>query len=125
MKPTSALRRYPRVKVPVGIPILCEGFSVREWYRATNLSKGGFFAVTTKPLAPGTVLMVTFYGPRSRHINTVAVVRDVVPGKGMGMEFCFLPPSYLETLCSWITPPEDGAPASSDSASAETISAQK
>ena len=125
MKPSFPLRRYPRVEVPVGIPILCEGFSVREWYRATTLSKGGFFAVTTKPLAPGTVLMVTFYGPRSRHINTVAVVRDVVPGKGMGMEFCFLPASYLETLHSWITSPEGGPKERSGTAPSEAVSAQK
>ncbi len=125
MKPSSLVRRYRRVQVPVGIPILCEGFSVREWFRATNLIKGGFFAVTTRPLAPGTVLMVSFYGPRSRRINTVAVVRDVVPGKGMGMEFCFLPASYLETLQAWITSSEGAPQPGSGSAPSEPISAQK
>lgn len=125
MKPSSTPRRFSRVHVPAGIPILCEGFSIREWFRATNLSQRGFFAVTRKPLAPSTVLMVSFYGPGGRHISSVAVVRDVVPGEGMGMEFCFLPPSFLETLSSWITPAQVATKDGHTSAPSTPIPAQK
>lgn len=125
MKLNSTLRRFPRIPVPAGIPILCEGFSVREWLRATNLSQRGFFAVTTNPLAQGTVLMVSFYGPGGRHIHSVAVVRDVVPGEGMGMEFCFLPARFLETLNSWMTPAEITATDGSTSAPSTPISVRK
>jgi hypothetical protein len=95
---------------------------VREWYRATDLSRGGFFALTPKPLSAGTVLMVSFVGPRGKQIQAVAVVRDVVAGKGMGMEFCFLAPTYLETLTSWMSPSEANGQPSSDPSRPEVTS---
>jgi hypothetical protein len=83
------------------------------------LSKGGFFALTPKPLSAGTVLMVSFLGPRGKQIQAVAVVRDVVAGKGMGMEFCFLAPTYLETLTSWMSSTEGNGQATSDTSQPE------
>ena len=125
MKPNATLRRSPRIPVPAGIPILCEGFSLRQWLRATNLNERGFFAVTADPLAQGTVLMVSFYGPGARHIHAVAVVRDVVAGEGMGMEFCFLPPSFLETLNSWTTPEDTTGKNGSTPAPSTPVSVRK
>ena len=82
-------RRYPRVATPQGIWVAWQDGdeqSKRNVSRVRDLNIGGLFIATSKPAALGVTLTVLFAVPEGE-IRGRAVVRNVVPNEGMGVQF--------------------------------------
>lgn len=56
--------RSPRV--PLRVPVLCEGLGLTRLVEAVNVSNGGLFVATSRPLPPGTTVTVEFRLPLDR-----------------------------------------------------------
>ncbi len=56
--------RSPRV--PLRVPVLCEGLGLTRLVEAVNVSSGGLFVATSRPLPPGTRVTVEFRLPLHR-----------------------------------------------------------
>lgn len=67
----------------------------------TNLNVGGAFIQAQDGYAVGSVVSLRF-SLGSRHITSTTVVRSVVPGRGMGVEFLDLSPDNMERLVTFI-----------------------
>jgi hypothetical protein len=63
---------------------------------------GGLFVATPSPAPVGTKLLLTFQVPGG-NVQPEAIVRNIAPGEGMGVEFTRMEPkerSLLESLMS-------------------------
>jgi PilZ domain len=82
----SKTRRHPRISLPKGMTAAWYGGGMQQVSRVQTLSSGGLSlsADITKPV--GTSLMLVFEVPGGV-VQAEAVVRNVVPGKEMGLEF--------------------------------------
>jgi PilZ domain len=67
----------------------------------SDISMGGCFVCTSKPLPVGTRARVTFTR-KSQCVEALAVVRIVKPRIGMGIEFIDVEPPYSGILTRWI-----------------------
>ncbi len=90
-------RRYPRVKLPKGMLVAWQGGGKRHVSRVGTLALGGLFITTPEPPPLGTVLKLAFEVPGG-HVTARATVRDVRPGKGMGIEFIGMKPEERARL---------------------------
>ena len=82
----AVARRYQRVSLPKGMFVAWYGGGEQRVSRVRTIGMGGLFVA--EPHAPqvGTSLRLSFEVPGgSVHIE--AVVRNVKPGQGMGVEF--------------------------------------
>lgn len=79
-------RRYPRIALPKGILVAWEGRAGRVVSRIGTLALGGLFIYTTEPPPRGEIIKLFFEIPGGE-VRARAVVRDVQPGRGMGVEF--------------------------------------
>ena len=61
--------------------------------RAADLSPGGMLIETNKPLAPGAEFQARLITPGAAPLEVVCVVRRVLVGVGMGVEFADLKPA--------------------------------
>ncbi len=80
------IRRYPRVGLPKGMLIAWEHGGERVVSRVGTLGLGGLFIFTPEPPPVGEALTLFFEAP-DRSIRARAIVRESMPGKGMGIEF--------------------------------------
>lgn len=79
-------RAHPRVPLVAKVDVGSEGYSFLAV--AQDISAGGMRIATANPLAVGTSLEITFVLPGSeRTIRVRAVVRHVVEGSSMGVQF--------------------------------------
>jgi hypothetical protein len=95
-EPSRENRRYPRIETPFGIWVSWGIGESTNVSRVSDFNEGGMFIAT--PAAPpvGTtikVLMVVQEG----EIRAMAVVRNMSPAKGMGIEFVSI--SAQDKLC--------------------------
>jgi hypothetical protein len=67
----------------------------------SDLSLGGCFVCTSKPLAIGTRLRITL-ARKSQTVEALAIVRILKPRIGMGVEFIDMERPYGEVLSRWI-----------------------
>lgn len=67
----------------------------------SDISMGGAFVCTSKPLASNARLRITLKW-RSEKVEALAVVRIVKPRIGMGMEFMDVESPHHETLRRWV-----------------------
>jgi hypothetical protein len=83
-------RRYPRVGLPRGMAISWQGMGVHVVSRVGTLGLGGLFIDVPNPPPLGESIQLLFEVPDGE-VRARAIVRDSHPGKGMGVEFTFMP----------------------------------
>lgn len=79
-------RRYPRISLPKGMPVAWHGGDLQLLSRVQTIGMGGLFISTPNPPPVGTKLIMFFEVPGGS-VRPDATVRNVAPGKGMGVEF--------------------------------------
>jgi len=67
----------------------------------SDISMGGAFVCTSKPLPSGTRLRITLLRKEQR-VEALGIVRIVKPRIGMGVEFVDLEGPYHEVLRRWV-----------------------
>jgi hypothetical protein len=90
-------RRYARIGLPRGMTVAWQAGGARIVSRVGTLGLGGLFVYTKKAAAVGEVLKLVFDVPGGE-VRARAVVRSVVPGKGMGIEFTAMQPEARARL---------------------------
>jgi PilZ domain len=79
-------RRYPRISLPKGMRVAWYGSDLQLFSRVQTLSMGGMFISVPDPPPVGTKLRLSFEVPGG-DVQAEAIVRNIVPGEGMGVEF--------------------------------------
>ncbi len=79
-------RRYPRIELPKGMWVAWHDGGRRLASRVRTLGMGGLFISIPDPPVVGTVVKLLFEVP-SGEVRAQAIVRNVKPGQGMGVEF--------------------------------------
>lgn len=98
-KGSSEARRYERISLPQGMSVAWHGAGRQNVSRVQTLGMGGAF-LCGNTLRVGTELTLVFQVPGGV-IQTEAVVRNIVLGEGMGVEFTKMSPegqTLLEQL---------------------------
>ena len=85
-KPYAQQRRYPRVSLPKGMPVAWHGGDLQLFSHVRTIGMGGLFISTPNPVPVGTKLRLAFEVPGG-NVLPEAIVRNVAPGQGMGVEF--------------------------------------
>jgi PilZ domain len=83
---SKADRRYQRIATPKGVWVAWQDGKQQSVSRVRDLNLGGLFVATTTPMALGSVVTLLMSVPEGE-IRSRAVVRNVVPGEGMGVQF--------------------------------------
>lgn len=86
MKPHGNVRRYERISLPRGMTVAWYGGGDSQVSRIRTLGSGGLFLSADHVRPKGTGLTLLFEVPGG-FVQAEAVVRDVSPGEGMGVEF--------------------------------------
>jgi hypothetical protein len=84
-KPSTGERRYPRIALPKGMWVAWYGAAQHQISRVGTLSMGGIFICAPSPPPVGTKLKLAFEVPGGE-VQTEGIVRNIDPGKGMGIE---------------------------------------
>jgi len=84
--PSAEDRRYPRVSTPIGVWVQWQLDEQRIVSRVRDLNVAGVFIATPHPVEIGMKLRLLFSVPEGE-IRTQAIVRNMRPPEGMGVEF--------------------------------------
>jgi hypothetical protein len=84
--PSTGERSYPRITLPQGMWVAWYGAAEHQISRVGTLSMGGIFICAPSPPPVGTKLKLAFEVPGGE-VQTEGVVRNIDPGKGMGIQF--------------------------------------
>jgi hypothetical protein len=95
-------RRYDRIGLPKGMPVVWQGTGNRFVSRVAILGLGGLFIEVSEPAATGEVLKLVFQVPNG-DVRARAMVRSSYPGKGMGVEFTSMGPEDRARLNQLLT----------------------
>ena len=79
-------RRYPRISLPKGMYVAWHGGDLQLFSRVRTLSMGGLFISVPDQPPVGSKLRLSFEVPGG-NVQAEAIVRNIVPGEGMGVEF--------------------------------------
>ena len=79
-------RKYPRIELAKGISVGWRGGGKEGTSRFNSVSMGGMFIVTPEPPESGSVLALLFDVPGGE-VRARGVVKRVLPGIGMGVQF--------------------------------------
>lgn len=90
-QPYTQQRRFPRVTLPKGMSVAWLGTDLQLFSRVQVIGMGGLFIATPKPAPVGTKLRLAFQVPGG-NVQPEAIVRNVAPGQGMGVEFTRMEP---------------------------------
>jgi hypothetical protein len=82
----SATRRYRRIALPKGMLVAWYGGGEQRVARVKTMGMGGLFVVEPNTPAVGTNVRLSFEVPGG-NVHVEAVVRNVTPGEGMGLQF--------------------------------------
>ena len=82
----AATRRYQRISLPQGMLVAWYGGGDQRVSRVKTLGMGGLFVAEPNAPRVGTNLRLSFEVPGGS-VHMEAVVRNVTPGQGMGLEF--------------------------------------
>jgi hypothetical protein len=87
-KSARQMRRYPRISLPRGMNVSWHGVDrdLQLFSHVQTLSMGGLFISTPNPPPVGTKLRLVFEVPGGS-VRAEAIVRNIVPGHGIGVEF--------------------------------------
>lgn len=83
---TRATRRHQRIALPKGMTVAWYGGGQQQVSRVKNLGMGGLSLCGSITMRVGTELTIVFEVPGGM-VMSEAVVRNVVPGQEMGVEF--------------------------------------
>jgi hypothetical protein len=84
-------RRYQRISLPQGMSVNWYGSGQQQVSHVKTLSMGGLFLCGSITLRVGVDLTLVFVVPGGMVLAN-AVVRNCVPGEGMGVEFTKMNP---------------------------------
>src|SRR5580765_1673532 len=102
-KETShATRRRQRISLPKGMTVTWNGGGQQQVSRVKTLGIGGLFLCGPITLRVGTDLTLVFEVPGGM-ILADGVVRNIVPGEGMGVEFTKMNPQSRDLLEELLT----------------------
>jgi hypothetical protein len=87
----SGTRQHERISLPQGMTVAWYGGGQQQVSRVKTLSMGGLFLCGTITLRIGSDLTVVFEVPGGM-VLAESVVRNNVPGEGMGVEFTKMNP---------------------------------
>jgi PilZ domain len=93
----SGTRRHERISLPKGMTAAWYGGGQQQVSRVKTLSIGGIFLCGTITLRVGSELTLVFEVPGGI-VMAEAVVRNNVPGEGMGVEFTKMNPESQALL---------------------------
>jgi len=79
-------RQYPRISLPKGMRVAWHGGDLQLFSRVRTLGMGGLFISVSGPPPVGTKLRLSFEVPGG-NVQAEAIVRNIAPGEGMGVEF--------------------------------------
>jgi PilZ domain len=79
-------RRYQRISLPKGMSVAWYGGGDSQVSRVKTLGAGGLFLLASAARPVGTKLTLLFEVPGG-FVQAEAVVRNILPGEGMGVEF--------------------------------------
>ena len=79
-------RQYPRISLPKGMRVAWHGGDLQLFSRVRTLGMGGLFISAPDPPPVGTKLRLSFE-VSGGNVQAEAIVRNIVPGEGMGVEF--------------------------------------
>ena len=79
-------RRHLRISLPKGMRVAWHGVDLQLFSRVRTLSMGGLFISVPDPPPVGTKLRLLFE-VAGGNVQAEAIVRNIVPGEGMGAEF--------------------------------------
>ena len=96
------VRRYERISLPKGMTAAWYGGGQQQVSRVKTLSTGGVFLCGSNTMRVGANLTVAFEVPGGM-ILAEAVVRYVVLGEGMGLEFVNMKPQSRVLLEELLT----------------------
>ena len=77
-------RRFPRITLPKGMFITWHGGDLQLFSRVKTIGMGGLSAPDPPPI--GTKVRLVFEVPGGS-VRAEAIVRNAVPGEGLGVEF--------------------------------------
>jgi PilZ domain len=100
--PCVTQRRHQRISLPKGMSVTWYGGGQQQVSRVKTLSMGGLFLCGSITLRAGTDLTLAFEVPGGM-VLAEAVVRNVVPGEGMGVEFTKMNPQTRALLEQLLT----------------------
>jgi len=83
---SKADRRFPRIPTPSGVWVAWQDGARQEVSRVRDLNIGGLFIATTAPLTLGSTLTILL-SVAEGEIRSRAIVRNVTPREGMGIQF--------------------------------------
>ncbi len=95
-------RRHQRISLPKGMSVTWYGGGQQQVSRVKTLSMGGLFLCGSITQRVGTDLTLVFEVPGGV-ILAEAVVRNIVPGEGMGVEFTKMNPQSQALLEELLT----------------------
>src|SRR5579864_5526209 len=95
-------RLHERISLPQGMTVAWYGCGQQQVSRVKTLSMGGLFLCGTITLRVGSDLTVVFEVPGGM-VLAEAVVRNNVPGEGMGVEFTKMNPESRALLEELLT----------------------
>jgi hypothetical protein len=79
-------RKYARISLPKGMRVAWHGADLQLFSRVRTLGRGGLFIAVPNPPPVGTKLSLAFEVPGG-NVQAEAIVRNIVRGEGMGVEF--------------------------------------
>ena len=95
-------RRHQRISLPQGMSVTWYGGGQQQLSRVKTLSMGGLFLCGSVTLRVGAELTLVFEVPGGM-VLAEAVVRNIVPGEGMGVEFTKMNPQIRVLLEGLLT----------------------
>jgi len=101
-KPPFGTRLHQRISLPQGMSVTWYGSGQQQVSRVKTLSMGGLFLCGSNTLRVGTDLTLVFEVPGGMVLAN-AVVRNIVPGQGMGVEFTKMNPQIRVLLEELLT----------------------
>jgi PilZ domain len=106
-------RRYPRIPTPKGVWVSWQHDGAQSVSRVRDLNVGGLFIDTKTPPPVGASLSLLFSVPEGE-IRSSAIVRNVTPGEGMGVQFMVMSQEHavrLQTLFTRLLRSSNATPA--------------
>jgi hypothetical protein len=90
-------RRYQRIPTPKGLWVAWQHNNSQDVSRVRDLNVGGLFVATPHTPPEGAIVQILLSVPEGE-IRSQAVVRNVTPGQGMGVEFKDILPQDADRL---------------------------
>jgi len=94
-------RRYPRYKGIKPVPVAWMQGTQKAVAKAENLSLGGLFISTPNPPPLGSLVLLLFHTPEGE-VRVRATVRNLRPGKGMGLAITSMEQDHRARLSRWL-----------------------